>query len=64
MSNKWKKKSEINFLDLIKYEKTENTMISWKTDDEIIHICSFDNIGEVQDPSPVINRKFTIWEKI
>ena len=64
MPNKWKKNSEIGFLDLIKYKKTENTMISWKTDDGVIHICSFDNIGEVQDNSPVINRKFTIWEKV
>lgn len=60
----WKKVNKIGFLDLIKYKKTENTMISWETDDGIIHICSFNNIGEVQDNSPVINTQFTIWEKI
>ena len=60
----WKKINKISFLDLIKYKKTENTMISWETNDGIIHICSFNNIGEVQDSSPVINTQFTIWEKI
>lgn len=59
----WKKVNQISFLDLIKYKDTKNKMISWKTNDDIIHICSFDNIEEVQDTSPVINIKFTIWEK-
>lgn len=60
----WKKVNRINFLDLITYKKTENTMIFWKTDDGIIHICSFENMSEVQDTSPVVNTKFTIWKKI
>lgn len=60
----WKKIANITFLELIKYENTKNKMISWKTNDDIIHICSFDNMGEVQDTSPVLNTKFTIWEKV
>ena len=60
----WKKIANITFLELIKYENAENKMISWKTNDDIIHICSFDNMGEVQDTSPVLNTKFTIWEKV
>lgn len=60
----WKKIADITFFELIKYENTENKMISWKTNDDIIRICSFDNMEEVQDPSPVLNIKFTIWEKV
>ena len=59
----WKKVNKISFLDLIKYKKTKDTMISWKTNDGIIHICSFENMSEVTDNSPVINTIFTIWEK-
>lgn len=60
----WKKVANITFLELIKYENTKNKMISWKTNDDVIRICSFDNMGEVQDTSPILNTKFTIWEKI
>ena len=59
----WKKVDKVNFFDLIKYKKTKDTMISWKTGDGIIHICSFKNMSEVADDSPVINTIFTIWEK-
>lgn len=59
----WKKVIKINFFDLIKYKKTKNTMISWETDDGIIHICSFENMGEVTDDSPIVDTIFTIWEK-
>ena len=60
----WKKIANITFLELIKYKDIKNKMISWKTNDGIIRICSFDNMEEVQDASPVLNIKFTIWEKV
>ena len=59
----WKKVNKISFLDLIKYKKTKETMISWETPDGIIHICSFENMGEVQDTSSVLGTEFVIWEK-
>ena len=60
----WKKIADVTFFELIKYENTKNKMICWKTNDYIIRICAFDNMEEVQDPSPVLNIKFTIWEKV
>ena len=62
----WKKISEVNAKQLALYSISNpksTGMISWKTSDNIDHLCSFDNLDQIKAAEYESNTIFTIWEK-
>lgn len=53
--------SALAALLMMKSATIENYMLSWVTDDGIIHLCSFESLNSDMD----VNDKtlFTVWEK-
>lgn len=66
--NVWKKQKQVLLKELvyiaIKGKNLENCCITWKTEDKLIHLCSFDTIAEIKDEEYDSEKTlFTIWEK-
>ena len=45
-------------------EESPFNMISWKTQDGLLHLCSFKNFKEITNEDIDPKTKFTIWEQI
>ena len=41
----------------------QNFMISWRTPNDIIHLCSFTNINEVPKAELLLTANYDIWQK-